>query len=75
MAKDLAGNGTAASAARQRGALALEWRATMALARLYPEVGRGDEARELLRRNYSALSEGFSSPDLVDGMRLLQALS
>ena len=49
----------AAAHAKRQGALALEWRATMALARLYPG-GRHDEARELLRRNYAAFTEGFT---------------
>jgi class 3 adenylate cyclase/predicted ATPase len=65
----------AAAHARQQGALALEWRATMALARLYPDVGRDDEAPELLRRNYAAFTEGFTSPDLVEGKRLLDAMN
>ena len=65
----------AAALARQQGALALEWRATMALARLYAGMGRHDEARELLRRNYAAFTEGFTSLDLVEGKRLLHAMS
>ena len=65
----------AAAHARQQGALALEWRATMALARLYAGVGRHDEARAMLRRNYAAFTEGFASPDLVEGERLLRAMS
>ena len=65
----------AAAHARQQGALALEWRATMALARLYAGVGREDEARERLRNGYAAFTEGFSSPDLVEGKQLLDGLS
>ena len=65
----------AAAHARQQGARALEWRAAMALARLYSGAGRHDEARELLRRNYAAFTEGFTSPDLVEGKRLLDAMN
>ena len=66
---------SAAAHARQQGALALEWRATMALARLYGDAGRQDEGRELLRRNYAAFTEGFTSPDLVQGRQLLDSMS
>ncbi|WP_082549047.1 AAA family ATPase [Rhizobacter sp. Root404] len=65
----------AATHARQQGALALEWRATMALARLYAGVGRDDEARAMLRGNYAAFTQGFSSPDLVEGKQLLDGMS
>jgi len=65
----------AAALATQQGALALEWRATMALARLYASVGRDAEARELLRDKYAAFTQGFASPDLVDGKQLLDSLS
>ncbi len=64
----------AAALARQQGALALEWRATMSLARLYCDIGRHVEARDMLRHNYAAFSEGFTSPDLVEGKRLLDAM-
>ena len=65
----------AARLARQQGALALEWRATMSLARLLSKIGRHVEARDLLRRNYSAFSEGFASLDLLEGKRLLDAMN
>jgi class 3 adenylate cyclase/predicted ATPase len=65
----------AAARARQQGALALEWRATIALARLYVGVGREAEARAMLRDNYAAFTEGFASPDLVEGKQLLESLS
>jgi len=65
----------AAAHARQQGARALEWRAAMALVRLYSGARRHDEARELLRRNYAAFTEGFTSPDLVEGKRLLDAMN
>jgi predicted ATPase len=65
----------AARLAQQQGALALEWRATMSLARLLGKIGRHVEARDLLRHNYSAFSEGFASLDLLEGKRLLDALN
>jgi predicted ATPase len=66
--------GAAATLARQQGALALEWRATMSLARLQSELGRHDEARDMLRQNYAQFAEGFGSLDLVEGKRLLDAM-
>lgn len=65
----------AAALSRKQGALALEWRATMALARLHASVGRDAQARELLRHNYAAFTQGFESPDLVEGKQLLDGLS
>jgi predicted ATPase len=65
----------AAALAEQQGALALEWRATMALARLYSEVGRHEEARETLSRKYAAFTEGFTSIDLKEGKWLLHTLN
>lgn len=66
--------GAAAGLARQQGALALEWRATMSLARLQHSIGRHDEARDLLRQDYARFGEGFASLDLVEGKRLLDAM-
>ena len=60
--------------ARQQGALALEWRAVSTLARLHASTGRHDLARELLQTHFSAYSEDFESPDLVDGKQLLDTL-
>ncbi len=65
----------AAAHARQQGALALEWRSTMALARLYAGVGREAEAGAMLRDRYAAFTQGFASPDLVEGKQLLDGLS
>ena len=65
----------AAALARQQGALALEWRATMSLARLHRDIGRHDEARDMLRQNYARFTEGFASLDLVEGKRLLDAMN
>ena len=65
----------AAALARQQGALALEWRTSMSLARLYSGLGRHDQARDLLRANYAAFTEGFASPDLIEGKQLLDSLT
>jgi predicted ATPase len=65
----------AAALARQQGAVALEWRATMALARLYTGVGREAEAGAMLRDGFAAFTQGFASPDLIEGKQLLDSLS
>jgi hypothetical protein len=65
---------SAAALARKQGALALEWRATMGLARLYCSCGRHAEASARLRTNYAAFTEGLTSVDLVEGRRLLDEL-
>lgn len=65
----------AAALARQQGALALEWRSTMSLARLHRDAGRHDEARDMLSQNYARFTEGFASLDLVEGKRLLDAMN
>lgn len=64
----------AAALARQQGALALEWRTTMSLARLHRDTGRHEVARDMLRQNYARFTEGFASLDLVEGKRLLDAM-
>jgi hypothetical protein len=65
----------AAARARQQGAVMLEWRAAMALAPLYSGAGRDAEARELLRTHYAAFTQGFATPDLLEGKKLLDGLS
>ena len=65
----------AAALARQQGALALEWRTSMSLARLYSGLGRHDQARDLLRTGYAAFTEGFTLPDLIEGKQLLDSLT
>ena len=65
----------AATLARQQGALALEWRTTMSLARLHRDAGRHDEAGDMLRQNYARFTEGFGSLDLVEGKRLLESMN
>jgi predicted ATPase/class 3 adenylate cyclase len=65
----------AAALARQQGAVALEWRAALALARLYSGLGRDAEARELLRKHYAAFTQGFATPDFVEGKQLLDSMN
>jgi class 3 adenylate cyclase/predicted ATPase len=65
----------AAALARQQGAVMLEWRAALALAPLYSGAGRDAEARELLRTHYAAFTQGFATPDLLEGRKLLDGLS
>ena len=60
--------------ARQQGALALEWRSISSLARLHASNGGHDLARSLLTAHFSASSEGFESPDLVEGKQLLDTM-
>ena len=61
--------------AREQSALALEWRAACSLAQLLADNGELPEARELLSGRYAAFTEGFDSPDLRKGRRLLEELS
>jgi hypothetical protein len=65
----------AAALARQQVAVMLEWRAAMALAPLYSGAGRDAEARELLRTHYAAFTQGFTTPDLVEGKKLLDSMN
>jgi predicted ATPase/DNA-binding winged helix-turn-helix (wHTH) protein len=50
--------------ARRQGALSLELRAAMSLARLRHQQGRRSEARNLLASVYDRFSEGFETADL-----------
>jgi predicted ATPase/DNA-binding winged helix-turn-helix (wHTH) protein len=60
--------------ARQQGALALELRAVMSLARLHVIQDRYDEARQLLVPVYSQFTEGFDTSDLKAAKELLATL-
>ena len=60
--------------AQQQGAVALAWRATTSLARLHAAQGRDDQARDLLRAQFTGPFEGFASPDLAEGMQLFHEL-
>lgn len=66
---------SAIALAREQSALALEWRAACALARVLAENGEHSQALELLNGRYAAFSEGFDTRDLQAGKRLLVQLS
>jgi predicted ATPase/DNA-binding winged helix-turn-helix (wHTH) protein len=50
--------------ARRQEALLWELRASLSLARLRVNQGRGDEARQLVAQVYDRFTEGFETPDL-----------
>ena len=50
-------------------------RAATALARLWSDQGKGDEARELLAPVYSWFTEGFDTLDLKEAKALLDELN
>jgi tetratricopeptide (TPR) repeat protein len=52
-----------------------ELRASVSLARLLRDTGRGDEARTILTEIYNWFTEGFDLPDLKDAKVLLEELS
>ena len=60
--------------ARRQGALALELRAALSLARLRVTQGRHDEAKRILMRVYNRFTEGFGTADLRAARGLLEAL-
>jgi predicted ATPase/class 3 adenylate cyclase len=60
--------------AKTQGAMSLVLRATVSLARLQAERGRGVEARDLLAPVYGWFTEGFGTPDLVKARVLLEKL-
>jgi|UPI000836038F predicted ATPase/DNA-binding winged helix-turn-helix (wHTH) protein len=59
---------------RRQGALALELRTAIDLARLWASLGRLD-ARSLLQPVYARFAEGFETPDLRAAERLLATLT
>jgi predicted ATPase len=61
--------------ARQQGALALELRAALSLARLRVTQGRHEEARQILTPIYDRFTEGFGTSDLSAARSMLEALS
>jgi adenylate cyclase len=67
--------GMAVAEARQRGSRLLELRATMSLARLWAEQGKGDEAHRALAAIYGWFTEGLDTPDLRAAGALLDVLS
>jgi DNA-binding winged helix-turn-helix (wHTH) protein/predicted ATPase len=60
--------------ARVQRARSLELRVATSLARLRRSQGRSEEGASLLSAAYDAFSEGFDTPDLRDGARLLAEL-
>jgi predicted ATPase/DNA-binding winged helix-turn-helix (wHTH) protein len=60
--------------ARRQGALALELRAALSLARLRVTQGRHDEARRILGPVYDRFTEGFGTADLRAARGMLEAL-
>jgi class 3 adenylate cyclase/tetratricopeptide (TPR) repeat protein len=60
--------------ARHQGAKSWELRATMSLARLLRDTGRGEEARTMLAEIYNWFTEGFDTADLKDAKALLEQL-
>ena len=61
--------------ARRQGALALELRTALSLARLRVSQARHDEARRILTPIYDRFTEGFETPDLRAARDMLEALS
>ena len=61
--------------ARQDGALAWELRTSMSLGRLWMEQGRNQEALELVQSVLDRVTEGHSTPDVVEVVALREALA
>jgi len=57
--------------AQEQGALMLELRLALSLARLWWHTGKAEEGRRLLREAYAKFSEGFTTPDLIEARELL----
>jgi predicted ATPase len=65
----------AIEAARRQGSKGWELRTTMSLARLWQRLGRRADAHAALAAIYSTFAEGFTTPDLVEALALLEALA
>src|SRR5262249_14311554 len=63
----------ALAVARRQQARSLELRASMSLARLWQQQGKGDAGRELLAPVYGWFTEGFDTVDLQEAKALLEA--
>jgi serine/threonine protein kinase/predicted ATPase len=61
--------------ARRQQSKAWELRSTMSLARLWQRQGRRGEAHRMLGDVYATFTEGWTTPDLVDALALLEALA
>jgi predicted ATPase len=64
----------AIAVAQQQGNRSLELRATMSLARLWSDLGRRAQARDLLAPAYAWFKEGLDTADLKDARALLDQL-
>jgi predicted ATPase len=64
----------AVAVAQQQGSKSLELRATVSLARLWSDLGRRAQARDLLAPLYGWFHEGLDSPDLGEAEALLDQL-
>jgi predicted ATPase len=65
----------AITVARRQSARLWELRAAMALARLWREQGKRDDARELLASVYGWFTEGFDTLDLKEAKAMLDELA
>jgi len=61
--------------AQKQRARSLELRATVSLSRLWKNMGKRTEARQLLAKTYNWFTEGFDTPDLIEAKELLDELS
>jgi pimeloyl-ACP methyl ester carboxylesterase len=64
----------ALEAAQRQGSPALELRAAVSLGQLRREQGRGAEAASIVGAAHAKFTEGFDTPDLVQGRALLEEL-
>ena len=64
----------AIAVAQQQGGKSLELRAAVSLARLWADVGRRSQARDLLAPIYGWFKEGFDIADLRDARTLLDEI-
>jgi predicted ATPase/class 3 adenylate cyclase len=60
--------------ARDQGAMMLELRSAISLARLWQDQDGAAQGRQLLSEVYAKFSEGFATPDLVEARQLLGKL-
>ena len=65
----------ALAVARQQQAKSWELRAAMSMARLWGDLGKRDEARDLLTPVYNWFTEGFDTLDLKEAKALLEELA
>ena len=61
--------------AREQRAKSWELRASVSLAKLWRDQGKGEAARKLLEPLYGQFTEGFDTPDLRDAKALLDTLA